>query len=81
MLNKVHERWKLVLQLIDKGKGTNDLVEKHHGLKRKLFDDLPELPTSDNEEVVENMLVDEEPVDDYEELLLAQGNGNMGVSV
>ena len=81
VLNKVHERWKLVLQLIDKGKGTNDLVEKHHGLKRKLFDDLPELPTSDNEEVVENMLVDEEPVDDYEELLLAQGNGNMGVSV
>ena len=43
ILSKVHERWKLVLKLIVAGKGTNDLVEKHRGLKSKLLD-LPTLP-------------------------------------
>ena len=65
MLSKVHERWKLVLQLIKKGKGTNDLVEKHRGLKRKLLDDLPVLPNSDDKEVIEEILAEKE-ITDYD---------------
>ena len=51
ILNKIHERWKLVLKLIVAGKGTNNLVEKHRGLKGNLVD-LPSLPDSDDDKVV-----------------------------
>ena len=63
MLSKVHERWKLVLELIKAGRGTNDLVEKHRGLKRKLLDDLPTLPTSDDEDVINEILAVEDITD------------------
>ena len=49
ILQKVHERWKLVLQLIVAGKGTNELVEEHRGkLNSTLLgeDDLPKVPDS-----------------------------------
>ena len=49
VLTKVHERWKLVLNLILAGKGSNDLVEKHRGIKAKL-DDMPSVPESDGNE-------------------------------
>ena len=55
ILRRVHERWKLVLDLIVVGNGTNNLVESHRGLKAKL-DDLPEVPDSDNDEVIDAML-------------------------
>ena len=55
ILKNVHDRWKLVLELIIAGKGSNDLVEKHRGLKSKLHD-LPDVPDSDDEVVVEEML-------------------------
>ena len=55
MLHKVHDRWKIVLELIVKGRGSNNLVESHRGLKAKL-DNLPEEPTSDDELVVDDML-------------------------
>ena len=55
ILQKVHDRWKLVLDLIISGRGTNNLVESHRGLKAKL-DDLPELPDSDDKMVIEDML-------------------------
>ena len=48
VLCKVATRWELVLDLIVKGKGGNELVEKCHGLKAKMGDDL-ELPSSDDE--------------------------------
>ena len=55
ILHKVHERWKLVLELIIAGKGSNNLVEKHRGLKAKL-EDLPTVPDSDDEDVVVEQL-------------------------
>ena len=44
-----------MLDLIISGRGTNNLVESHRGLKAKL-DDLPELPDSNDEMVIEDML-------------------------
>ena len=32
ILKKIHKQWKLVLELIVKGKGTNNSVEKHRRL-------------------------------------------------
>ena len=55
ILHRVHERWKLVLDLIIAGKGTNNLVESHRGLKVKLHD-LPKVPDSDDDMVVDDML-------------------------
>ena len=52
ILNKIHERWKLVLKLIVAGKGTNNLVEKHRGLKGNLVE-MPSVPDSDDDEVVQ----------------------------
>ena len=46
VFDKVHERWKLVLHLIMSGKGTNEVVEQHRGLNKKLTD----LPTTDDDE-------------------------------
>ena len=54
-IRKVAEQWKLVLKLIVKGKGTNELVEKCHGLRAKLEDDLT-LPDSDDENRVQEMI-------------------------
>ena len=54
-MKNVHDRWKLVLELIIAGKGSNNLVKKHRGLKSKLHD-LPDVPDSDDEVVVEEML-------------------------
>ena len=51
MLNKVHDRWKLVLKLILAGRGTNELVEKCRGLKVDL-NDLPSIPNSDDEDAM-----------------------------
>ena len=47
MLINVYERWKLVLKLIQSGKGTNELVEEHRRkLNRSLLEpqDLPTIP-------------------------------------
>ena len=55
ILHKVHERWKTVLELIVQGKGTNNLVEKHRNLKSKLLE-LPQVPDSDDEDVVQNYI-------------------------
>ena len=55
ILDKVHERWKLVLDLFIAGKGGNNLVEKHRSLKAKL-EDLPTLADSDDEAVVNSLL-------------------------
>ena len=55
ILKKVHQRWKLVLELILKGKGTNNLVERHRGIKSKLLD-MPDVPDSDEEDVVQNYI-------------------------
>ena len=49
-LVKIAKRWELVLDLIVKGKGSNDLVEKCRGLKAKLTDDCLEVPDSDDED-------------------------------
>lgn len=49
LLSKVADRWTVVLDLIIKGRGGNDLVEKAHGLKAKLLDDELEIPDSDDE--------------------------------
>ena len=65
ILNKVSERWKLVLDLIISGRGSNDLVEKHHGLKAKLEEDLsiPDSDDEDNERVIRSkVLVKEEEI-------------------
>ena len=43
------------MDLIIAGKGTNNLVESHRGLKVKLHD-LPEVPDSDDDMVVDDML-------------------------
>ena len=55
ILTKVHKRWKLVLELIVQGIGSNNLVEKHRGLKLKLLD-MPQVPDSDNDEVVQRYI-------------------------
>lgn len=55
ILKKVHKRWKLVLELIVQGKGSNNLVEKHWGLKAKLLD-MPKEPDSDDEEIVQQYI-------------------------
>ena len=55
VLHKIHERWKTVLELIVQGKGTNNLVEKHRNLKSKLLD-LPQVPDSDDEDVVKTYI-------------------------
>ena len=45
VLDKVHSRWKLVLQLLVSGKGMNEVVEEHRGLKKKaMLKDLPVIP-------------------------------------
>ena len=45
ILDKVHSRWKLVIQLLVSGKGTNEVVEEHRGLKPKaMLEDLPGVP-------------------------------------
>ena len=50
ILQKVHERWKLVLRLIVAGNGTNELVEEFRGeLHRSLLEEedvLPKVPDS-----------------------------------
>ena len=63
MLAKVHERWQLVLELIKNGNRTNNLVERHRGLKRKLLDDLPTLPNSDDEGVINEQLGEKDITD------------------
>ena len=50
LLTKRHERWKPVLKLIVAGKGTNEMVELHHGLKSKLEHDLPTIPEDSDTE-------------------------------
>ena len=57
VLDKVHERWKVVLELILAGKGSNNLVESHRGLKSNLAD-LPSVPDldSDDDEVIEKLI-------------------------
>ena len=54
---KVYERWKLVLKLIRAGRGTNNLVEAHCGLKVNLAQ-LPTVPEldSDDEETVRDLV-------------------------
>ena len=45
VLDKVHARWKLVLQLLVSGQGTIEVVEEHRGLKRSaMLKDLPTIP-------------------------------------
>ena len=47
ILQNVHDRWKLVLHLIESGKGTNEVVEEHRGkLNRSLLEskDFPTIP-------------------------------------
>lgn len=45
VLNKVHSHWKLVLQLLISGQGTNEVVKEHHSLKKKtMLKDLPTIP-------------------------------------
>ena len=55
IIKSVHDRWKLVLQLIIQGNGSNNLVEKHRGLKSNLLD-LPTEPDSDDEEQVASLI-------------------------
>ena len=40
----------VVLKLILAGKGTNDVVQSHHGLKSNLEDDLPTVPEDSDTE-------------------------------
>ena len=49
VLTRVYERWKLVLRLIIAGKGTNNLVESHRGLRANLVS-LPTLPEADSDD-------------------------------
>ena len=45
VLDKVHSRWRLVLQLLVSGKCTNEVVEEHCSLKKKaMLLDLPDIP-------------------------------------
>ena len=45
VLDKVHSRWKLVLQLLVSGRGTNKVVEEHRGLQKgAMLKDLPGVP-------------------------------------
>ena len=82
ILNKVHERWKVVLELIVKGKGSNNLVEKHHGLKSKLLD-MPEVPDSDDDEVVQRYINSigtdlVPPIESLQNLKMADDNDEEG---
>ena len=43
ILTRVYDRWRLVMHLIISGKGTNEVVESHRGLKKPLI--IAELPT------------------------------------
>ena len=54
---RVFKRWKLVLKLIRSGRGSNNLVEAHRGLKVNLAD-LPTIPStdSDDEETVQDLI-------------------------
>ena len=63
VLERVHDRRKLVLRLIYAGKGRNDLVEKHRG-KKEETDDLPSIPA----EIID---VDSDVIrlDDFEEAI------------
>jgi hypothetical protein len=56
-LDRIYKRWEHVLSLIEKGKGTNDLVESDRGLTKSL-DSLPNLPV-----VVERIVVEEDDDD------------------
>ena len=45
VLDKVHSRWKLVLQLLVSGEDTNEVVEEHRGLKKSaMLKDFPSIP-------------------------------------
>ena len=48
VFDKLHERWKLVLHLIMSGKGTNEDVEQHCRLDKKLTD-LPTIADDDED--------------------------------
>ena len=57
IFNRMCEQWKLLLKLICTGKGSNNQVEAHHGLKVNL-DQLPTVSenNSDDEETVREMV-------------------------
>ena len=65
ILEKVHDWWKLMLKLIVQGKGSNNLVEAHHGLKDNLAD-LPTVPDcdSDNKETIKKLIKQAEDEDE-----------------
>ena len=67
VFEKVYERWKLVLHLIVAGKGTNDLVEDHRGLKK----DISNLPS---------VVADEDDEDEDQELQLARMMEEMDIN-
>ena len=49
VFEKVHKRWKLVLQLIMSGKGTKEVVEQHRGLNKNPTN-LPPINNDDDED-------------------------------
>jgi hypothetical protein len=64
-LKKIADRWKLVLDLIIAGNGTNELVEKCRGLKTSL-DDLPKFNGNDDDANIDDVSSDEDEVHEDE---------------
>ena len=68
----------MVLELIVQGKGSNNLVGKHRGLKSKLLD-MPEEPNSDDDEVVQRYISNigtdlVPPIDSLQQLSMVEDN-------
>ena len=82
IFSKVYQRWRLVLKLIKAGRGTNNLVEAHRGLKINLAQ-LPEVPDldSDDEETVRGLVQKAEDEDIEERSLEGQANRDQANSV
>ena len=69
VLDRVHDRWKLVLDLIIAGKGTNEGVEEHRGTLNRLLlqsKDLPTIPDSVKVDGYYSLSEDEEDSDDVD---------------
>ena len=65
----MHDRWKLVLDLIVAGKGKNEVVEEHRGTLNRLLlqsNDLPTIPDSVKVDGYYSLSEDEEDSDDVD---------------
>ena len=68
IIKRINERWKLVLDLIVKGKGSNNLVEKNRELKKNLLEETEDSPDSDDEDVAEVLIRIATSCDDVDDM-------------